>query len=115
MEEINNICIMERRLDGKWNPAVYSRYNYSKVDLLKEFTTIESAVQFAKDEIKKHTGVTLCVSSKYLNRPETLGLSTFKAITKKPDYCTQNEGDCQTCSLVNYGRDCQNNPIEGGL
>jgi len=29
----------------------------------------------------------------------------------KKDYCTQNEGDCQTCSLVNYGRDCQNNPL----
>lgn len=26
-------------------------------------------------------------------------------------YCVQNDGDCQTCSLVNYGRDCQNNPI----
>lgn len=30
---------------------------------------------------------------------------------KKPDYCTQNNGDCPTCSLVNYGRDCQNNPV----
>jgi hypothetical protein len=28
------------------------------------------------------------------------------------DYCTQNDGDCSTCSLVNYGRDCMNNPIE---
>ena len=27
-------------------------------------------------------------------------------------YCTQNGGDCETCSLVNYGRDCQNNPLE---
>ena len=27
------------------------------------------------------------------------------------DYCNQNNGDCQTCSLKNYGRDCQNNPI----
>ena len=26
-------------------------------------------------------------------------------------YCTQNDGDCFTCSLVNYGRDCRNNPI----
>ena len=26
-------------------------------------------------------------------------------------YCTQNNGDCETCSLVNYGRDCRNNPI----
>lgn len=30
---------------------------------------------------------------------------------KKPEYCTQNNGDCPTCSLVNYGRDCQNNPV----
>lgn len=30
------------------------------------------------------------------------------------DYCTQNNGDCATCSLVNYGRDCQNNPTWGG-
>lgn len=27
------------------------------------------------------------------------------------EYCTQNNGDCRTCSLVNYGRDCMNNPI----
>lgn len=26
-------------------------------------------------------------------------------------YCAQNEGDCSTCSLVNYGRDCQNHPV----
>jgi len=27
------------------------------------------------------------------------------------DYCTQNDGKCDTCSLVNYGRDCRNNKI----
>ena len=27
-------------------------------------------------------------------------------------YCTQN-GDCTTCSLVNYGRDCKNNLLIG--
>jgi hypothetical protein len=27
------------------------------------------------------------------------------------NYCTQNYGECGTCSLVNYGRDCQNNPL----
>lgn len=27
-------------------------------------------------------------------------------------YCTQNDGDCSTCSLVNYGRDCLNNVIK---
>ena len=26
-------------------------------------------------------------------------------------YCTQNDGDCDTCSLVSYGRDCQNTSI----
>lgn len=26
-------------------------------------------------------------------------------------YCTQNNCDCSTCSLVSYGRDCMNNPI----
>lgn len=34
-------------------------------------------------------------------------------MTKKP-YCTQNNSDCPTCSLVNYGLDCQNNPIGQG-
>lgn len=29
----------------------------------------------------------------------------------KKDYCTQNDGHCPSCSLVNYGRDCQNNPV----
>jgi hypothetical protein len=38
------------------------------------------------------------------------GLAGRARMTK--DYCTQNAGDCLTCSLVNYGRDCQNNPME---
>ena len=29
----------------------------------------------------------------------------------RPSYCSQNGGDCSTCSLVNYGRDCMNNPV----
>lgn len=29
-------------------------------------------------------------------------------------YCSQNNGDCSTCSLVNYGRDCQNNLVASG-
>jgi len=28
-----------------------------------------------------------------------------------PDYCTQNNGQCWTCSLANYGRDCRNKSI----
>ena len=31
---------------------------------------------------------------------------------KKPSYCTQNNGDCKTCSLVNYGMDCKNEPVQ---
>lgn len=30
------------------------------------------------------------------------------------DYCTQNKWDCKTCSLVNYGKDCHNNPVVFG-
>lgn len=30
---------------------------------------------------------------------------------RKKTYCTQNDGDCETCALVNYGRDCMNQPI----
>ena len=26
-------------------------------------------------------------------------------------YCIQNDGDCETCSLVSYGRDCENIPL----
>ena len=29
-------------------------------------------------------------------------------------YCTQNNGDCSTCSLVSYNRDCHNVPLWGG-
>jgi hypothetical protein len=29
----------------------------------------------------------------------------------KPAYCTQNDGDCTSCSLSSYGRDCKNNPV----
>lgn len=27
----------------------------------------------------------------------------------KKNYCSQNDVDCSTCSLVSHGRDCQNN------
>lgn len=32
-----------------------------------------------------------------------------------PGYCTQNDGKCSTCSLVNYGLDCHNNLINPKL
>ena len=35
-----------------------------------------------------------------------------KSMNKKPNYCTQNNGNCKTCSLVNYGRDCINNLVK---
>ncbi len=31
--------------------------------------------------------------------------------TEAAEYCSQNDGDCTTCSLVNYGLDCHNNKI----
>lgn len=34
-------------------------------------------------------------------------------MAKKP-YCTQNNGDCKTCSLGSYGLDCQNNLVGRG-
>lgn len=27
-------------------------------------------------------------------------------------YCAQNNGDCSSCSLVNYGQDCHNNIVD---
>lgn len=32
-------------------------------------------------------------------------------LMKMKPWCTQNNGDCWTCSLVSYGRDCENNPV----
>jgi len=29
----------------------------------------------------------------------------------RKQYCTQNHGDCESCSLVNYNRDCRNVPL----
>ena len=40
-----------------------------------------------------------------------LTVADARSIGVAPEYCTQNNGDCSTCSLVNYGRDCRNNPI----
>lgn len=46
--------------------------------------------------------------------PETKSEWVRDTITAelKDAYCTQNNGDCLSCSLNNYGRDCHNNPIE---
>ncbi|MFA4974621.1 MAG: hypothetical protein WC683_18605 [bacterium] len=39
------------------------------------------------------------------------GLKEGRDYAEAPAYCTQNGGDCATCSLVSYGRDCMNNSI----
>lgn len=39
------------------------------------------------------------------------GLVSAMTTNDKKAYCTQNNGDCSTCSLKNYGRDCHNNKI----
>lgn len=30
---------------------------------------------------------------------------------EQEEYCSQNDGNCLTCALVNYDRDCHNNAI----
>ena len=30
----------------------------------------------------------------------------------RPKYCLQNRGNCETCALVNYGKNCMNIPLE---
>ncbi|WP_156622053.1 helix-turn-helix domain-containing protein [Flavonifractor plautii] len=34
-----------------------------------------------------------------------------RAMRRKYGDCQRADGDCTVCSLVNYGRDCHNNPI----
>jgi hypothetical protein len=31
---------------------------------------------------------------------------------RRPDYCTRPATTCDECSLVNYGRDCHNVPLD---
>ena len=45
------------------------------------------------------------------NEPEFPCLLDLLEEPDHPEYCTQNGGDCSTCSLVNYGLDCQNNRV----
>lgn len=39
------------------------------------------------------------------------GLNGIRPNLERWSYCTQNDNECPTCSLVNYGRDCLNNPL----
>jgi len=55
--------------------------------------------------------VTKTEHSQYrLSITKTITLNTEKPPMKA--YCIQNTGDCRTCSLSSYGRDCRNNRIE---
>ena len=49
-----------------------------------------------------------CTVARLESEPE---IGQVVIVISAPDYCTQNDGDCETCSLVNYGRDCKNNPV----
>lgn len=47
--------------------------------------------------------------------PLKRGFELLRIKQRKPpfkSYCTQNDSDCSTCSLKNYGRDCKNNLID---
>ena len=48
---------------------------------------------------------------------DALSLNGYCLACEPPtkDYCTQNHGDCATCSLKNYGRDCRNQVIKSIL
>ena len=41
-------------------------------------------------------------------KTEILSTDRDYLVLIKPEYCTSN-GNCSTCSLSNYGRDCSNN------
>lgn len=36
----------------------------------------------------------------------------INSILADKEYCTKDDGDCSSCSLVSNGRDCWNNPVE---
>lgn len=48
-----------------------------------------------------------------LLEPEFPCLNDLLEEPDRPEYCSQNGGDCSTCSLVNYGLDCMNNRVSG--
>ena len=43
----------------------------------------------------------------YMTKKERTEAFDFEAA----QYCSQNQQDCLTCGLCNYGRDCHNNEI----
>ena len=48
---------------------------------------------------------------KPIDEDEDFELMSLLEEPDRPSYCSQNRGDCSTCSLVNYGLDCQNNRV----
>jgi hypothetical protein len=74
---------MKYRLDTN----KYGRSINSLVTLEELWEMGAASVTVRGDEIHDETGV----------------VATF------PKYCTQNEGDCETCDLAVFGRDCADN------
>jgi len=80
--EPNNIAIVESRFElGNnicWCPDVVYRHNYSIMYSYdkRRCDTLAKAVDVGK-KLAQETKLPLYVSSKYLNRPETNGLTMF--------------------------------------
>jgi hypothetical protein len=53
----------------------------------------------------------MAIKSAHPNRGGEYSRSMKARFIMKKSYCTQNNGNCETCSLVSYGLDCGNNPI----
>lgn len=64
---------------------------------------------FGKSEQFISEGETLIEA--YEDALNQLGYQVLRVVK---EYCSQNEGNCETCSLVNYSRDCENNIIQKG-
>lgn len=116
-ECFREICDLEKRgdtgkkierlfkSDGSWAGAVWGQNcAYSGSDLeanghyVLSHDDRESMIETEKqweDEV-----------SQELNEAETMNADKMEK-----SYCTQNDGDCSTCSLVSYGRDCMNNLV----
>jgi hypothetical protein len=47
----------------------------------------------------------------YMDTPEGIEARERDYMLDFAAYCSQSNGDCDTCSLVNYGLDCHNSPI----
>lgn len=81
------------------------------VESLQELNAVKLALEY-----QGYQTFTPCLVDKE-SVPLSLGLELLSCKKDhkvyKPSYCTQNHGDCLTCSLRNYNRDCQNNPIKG--